>query len=146
MVVIIRRSRQLCGRSLPRQVSVLAVLVAALTAGACNTFNDPYSVPVINDLNRPVVLALCRSSDCSKTSDRQSLQPSKAGRVSIEAAAGYNPAVVTDLRGHVIGCMPFRFNHRPPGGISVRVSEAIPCGSSRGVQAVHNEDWPDPNL
>jgi hypothetical protein len=133
-------------RPLRRHMFNLALFVAAVAAASCNTFNDPYSVPVTNDLKQPVILALCRSSDCSKTSDRQSLRPSKSGRVNVEAAAGYTPAVVVDEHGHVIGCLPFRFSRRPPGGISVRVSQAVPCDSSRGVESAHDKDWPIPNL
>lgn len=132
----------------PTQTAVFVVLVFAfaLAAVACNTFDEPYAVPVINDTHQPVIVAVCESYDCSKTADDWTVRPSKQSFANVEAGAGYNSEIVFDAHKHVIGCLPLRFSHRPTRSLSVRVSQALPCGSGGGAQAANNEDWPDPKL
>jgi hypothetical protein len=134
------------GSSLIRRAWFWVLLGVVLSVAACNSFDEPYTVPVFNDLQRPVALSVCTSSDCSKTTDRWLLQPEESGAVGVEPDTGYNRAIIRDSHDHVIGCLPFRFSGRPSGNVRVKASQALPCGSSGGARAAHNKDWPEPSL
>jgi hypothetical protein len=123
--------------------SVLALLIGSTS---CATFSEPYSVSVKNDLPKAVTLAVCDSHDCSKMVDPWLLKPGQAGAVNVEVNGGYNPAIILGPDRAMIGCLPLRLSKRPRVGLTVRVSEAVACRSSSGIQAANGEDWPDPNL
>jgi hypothetical protein len=126
--------------------SFILPLVSMVTLASCASFSEPVAFPLKNDLVQTVTLAVCDSHDCSKVIDRWMLKPGQVGAVNVEVNGGYGPAVVFGSAGTVVGCLPFRLSKRPPGEILARVSEVVPCGSSRGVQAAHGRDWPDPNF
>jgi hypothetical protein len=126
-----------------RAAWLIPVLVAVVSSASCASFNEPYSVDVKNDLRQTVTLAVCDSADCSTLVDRWVLGPGQVGAVNVEINAGYGPAIVHDSHGAIIGCLPFRMAARPQMDVSVRVTQAVPCGSSGGTAATLGKDWPD---
>jgi hypothetical protein len=122
-------------------------LVAAGLLSACQTFNEPVSTDVRNDLSRGVTLAVCGSKDCSKRLDPWRLRPGHSGAVNVEPKFGDNSAILLDsVTGVVLGCLPFKLSHRPQGAFGLRASQALPCGDDGGATAARGQDWPDENL
>lgn len=120
------------------------MLLGAVTG--CEGFSEPVAVSVKNDLARPVTLAICDSSNCSKRIDPWTLKPGETGSVTVEINGGYGPAIILAPDGSVLGCLPFRMSKRPSSSVTVLVSQAVACGSSSGENAARGKDWPDPSL
>lgn len=131
------------GRSL---LSILGLLGMAAVLASCATSDDPYSVSVRNDLQQTISVATCDSHDCSKSVDPWALAPGHDGAVNVEVNGGYNPAILFGSNGAVLGCLPLRLSTRPQSSLTVRASQAVPCGKSAGTSAAHDKDWPDPNF
>ena len=147
VVNVVVNSVSSCGRKPARALaSVLGILGIALLFASCATSDDPYSVSVKNDFQRTVTLAICDSHDCSKRVDPWVLRPGQDGAVNVEVNGGYNPAIVLDSDGTVVGCLPLRLSTRPQPNLTVRASQAIDCGRSAGAETAHGKDWPDPNI
>jgi hypothetical protein len=131
------------GRLKPALFMVPASLIFA---AGCATSSEPYQVKVTNDGSQPVTLAVCASHDCSKRVDPWVLKPGQHGGVNVEVNGGYGPAIVLGPDGSTIGCLPFRLSSRPTDGVTVTVSQAVPCGDASGESAANGKDWPDPKL
>lgn len=149
MSVVTRRNGRVARACLDetgfRSAIWLFVVFAASVLSACATFSEPFAVSIKNDLDKTVVMKVCQAHDCSTTGDVTLLRPGHVGESSVELKSGNNSVVIVDLKGAIIGCLPFRLDHRPSHDIRVSVSQAVRCGTSGGARAVGNRDWPNSN-
>ncbi len=128
------------------RLTTLGALAALCGLTACATSSEPVAVDVKNDLPESVTLKVCKSHDCSRTGDDWLLKPGQLGGGNVEVKSGYNSMIVLGSSSQQIGCLPFRLSRRPSERITVKVSQAVACGSRGGADAAGGKDWPDPRL
>jgi hypothetical protein len=113
-------------------------LVVIVAAAGCDSSNDPdaFAVQFVNDLGRPVVLALCNSSNSAKCEHPHY-------RDSVKIGESYPENIAPDVRtewavetpdGQILRCVNLYWKHYPGHDQTFRLSAASawakPCPSS----------------
>ena len=107
----------------------LAVIVAA---AGCDFSNDPdaFAVHFVNDLGRPIVLALCNSHNATSAKCEH-----PAYRDSVKIGESYGENIGPDVRtewavetpeGELLRCVNLYWKHYPGSGQTFRLSAASP--------------------
>ena len=102
----------------PLAIALFAVFIFAPDAG------DDLTVTLRNDTAHVVIFKQCGDT-CSSFHDIERVRPNKSlpANTTVDVANWWK---VTDESGNVLGCWPLLYT-RYRSGLSVRVSEAVPC-------------------
>jgi hypothetical protein len=131
-----------------RAILVGAVFLIAASTTGCTTGADAvpvFSLAVVNDLSQSVVVKSCTNGDsCNTFTGTTRLAPGHSLAIGQWPDGILRPVRLTTIAGTTIGCLPIQFHREPEKDAHVNASQAVPCGSSGGSEAVGGGDWPYP--
>lgn len=122
------------------------MLLLAAAFASCTTGADAiptFSLPITNDLPQTVIVKECSNGDsCITFTGAVRLRPGQSVALGQWTDGILRPLRITNASNKTIGCLPIKFDKQPPKDPHVSVSQAVPCGTAGGSNAVGNHDWP----
>lgn len=127
-------------------VVLIAPLLSSCTLGAEDV---PFTVTVVNDTPDTVVdhVFFSANAETKDASSNGKIVKVATGHSFGEAEypdLGVDPDRLTDVGGETLGCLPFKFSHKPPTPVSVEVTQMVMCHHWSQYGSVR-KDWPNRN-
>jgi hypothetical protein len=124
-----------------RLALIAPVLLGALILQSCGADDSTFTLEVKNDTSQVVIDRQCNIT-CNQFFTKVRLDPGQSTTDSESPDGVASPDELFSSSGSSLGCLPFRFSQIPPSSVTVRVSQAVPCGNSSGAKETGGHDWP----
>lgn len=129
----------------PRTLLAGAAAALTLVGAGCDSI-DPteqaFAISFWNDLDQPVALRLCSDNNCGSFDYTHTLKANERYPVNVSDREVLTRWLVADEQGHVLGCLPLRFNGKY-ADVVVRTSQKVRCPGHRPLRVRHGRKVSD---
>ncbi len=102
------------------------LIVVATGCDSIDPTEQGFGISFWNDLSQPVALKLCSDDSCHGFDYTDTVKPSESYPENVSDREVLTRWLVADQQGHVLGCLPLRFNGKYDD-VVVRISQKVRC-------------------